>query len=54
MSVSSSISRVPRRAAPVIQFLGAEPRGDRQTRTLQRKRSYLWNTIGDFSLKIRY
>jgi len=27
---------------------------DRQTRTLQRKRSYLWNTIGDFTLKIRY
>jgi hypothetical protein len=30
------------------------PGNDRRTRTLQRKRSYFWNTIGDFTLKIRY
>jgi len=28
--------------------------GDRRWRTLQRKRSYFWNTIGDFTLKIDY
>jgi hypothetical protein len=27
---------------------------DRRTRTLQRKRSYFWNTIGDPTLKLRY
>jgi hypothetical protein len=27
---------------------------DRRWRTLQRKRSYFWNTIGDFTLKMRY
>jgi hypothetical protein len=30
------------------------PGSDRRHRTLQRKRSYFWNTIGDFTLKIRY
>ncbi len=30
------------------------PGSDRRWRTLQRKRSYFWNTIGDFTLKIRY
>ncbi len=31
-----------------------KPGSDRRDRTLQRKRSYFWNTIGDFTLKIRY
>src|SRR5262245_32996659 len=31
-----------------------DPGHDRRERTLQRKRSYFWNTIGDFTLKIRY
>jgi hypothetical protein len=30
------------------------PGSDRRWRSLQRKRSYFWNTIGDFTLKIRY
>ena len=30
------------------------PGNDRRYRTLQRKRSYFWNTIGDFTLKLRY
>ena len=30
------------------------PGNDRRWRTLQRKRSYFWNTIGDFTLKIDY
>lgn len=30
------------------------PGSDRRWRTLQRKRSYFWSTIGDFTLKIRY
>jgi hypothetical protein len=31
-----------------------EPGSDRRWRSLQRKRSYFWNTIGDPTLKIRY
>lgn len=30
------------------------PGSDRRWRSLQRKRSYFWNTIGDPTLKIRY
>jgi hypothetical protein len=39
-----------RTADPTVSSGG----GDRRWRTLQRKRSYFWNTIGDFTLKIRY
>jgi hypothetical protein len=39
------------RTADPTQVFGT---GDRRWRTLQRKRSYFWNTIGDFTLKIRY
>jgi hypothetical protein len=39
-----------RTADPTKTQLGS----DRRWRTLQRKRSYFWNTIGDFTLKIRY
>jgi hypothetical protein len=35
---------------PTVVALGS----DRRWRTLQRKRSYCWNVIGDFTLKIRY
>ena len=39
-----------RTANPTTVQLGS----DRRWRTLQRKRSYFWNMIGDFTLKIRY
>jgi hypothetical protein len=40
-----------RTADPKVAVPGTS---DRRWRTLQRKRSYFWNTIGDFTLKIRY
>jgi hypothetical protein len=39
-----------RTADPTVVRAGS----DRRWRTLQRKRSYFWSTIGDFTLKIRY
>jgi hypothetical protein len=35
-------------------FTMVDTGSERRSRTLARKRSYFWNTIGDFTLKIRY
>jgi hypothetical protein len=37
-----------------LNELGKPFNADRRTRTLQRKRSYFWNVIGDFTLKLKY